>query len=66
MKFDVSDSGFNKYTISKKECKTCGHKQLVFKEDRVICSHCGNYIYKDNATEFKYKLKINQIKEKKK
>lgn len=36
----------------------CSHTVLFTGEkDRLICSHCGNYIYKDKRTEMKYKLK---------
>lgn len=42
----------------KVQCKKCGHKEIFTKGfDRKICTYCGNYIYKDEQTEFKYKMK---------
>lgn len=38
-------------------CKNCGHTLLVVNKDRLICSHCGHWVYKDDKTEFMYKLK---------
>lgn len=45
-------------SLASKERKVCrcGHRQLLGTQDRVICKHCGNYIYKDDRTEFEYKL----------
>ncbi len=49
----------------KRYCKKCGHS-IVFpkssKVDKTICSHCGNYIFKNDLIEFKYKLKQNTKK----
>ena len=39
------------------KCKICGHSVLLGRKDRKICSWCGNYIYKDDRTEFEYRLK---------
>ena len=39
------------------KCK-CSHTLLFTgSKDRLCCSHCGHYVYKDNATKFKYKMK---------
>ena len=39
------------------KCK-CSHTLLFTgQKDRIICSHCGNYVYKDKKTEMKYKVK---------
>ena len=44
----------SKYKV---KCK-CGHTQILTNRfDRVLCSYCGNYIYRDKKTEFMYKLK---------
>lgn len=38
-------------------CK-CGHRIRFFSgRDRIICNFCGNYVYKNKKSEFKYKLK---------
>lgn len=51
------------YAESSVKCKTCGHAMLLAGRDRRVCSWCGNYIYKDDKTEFKYKLKEKILKE---
>lgn len=39
------------------KCK-CSHTMLFTgNKDRLCCSHCGNYVYKDKKTEIKYKMK---------
>lgn len=39
------------------KCKKCNHSvQFLGKRDRIICSWCRNYIYKDDKTEYKYKV----------
>lgn len=38
-------------------CKKCGHTMFIANEDRRICTHCGYWVYKDNKTEFLYKMK---------
>ena len=41
----------------KYQCKICGRKEYIgVKRDRALCSHCGHYIYKSEALEFKYKV----------
>lgn len=45
----------NKY---KRKC-TCGHTIIFYnnsRRDKLICTHCGRYIYKSDLTEFKEKL----------
>ena len=45
----------------------CGHRVLMSnRKDRIICTWCKNYVYKDKATEFRYKMKENMIKERRK
>lgn len=38
------------------KCK-CGHTIIMSKAERTVCSHCGHYIYKTPAIEFRYKMK---------
>ena len=43
----------------------CGHRVFMSKiNDRVLCDWCGRYVYLDEKTEFKYKIKeaINKKK----
>ena len=45
----------------------CGHRVLMgTKKDRIICSWCKNYVYKDKATEFRYKMQERMLKERRK
>jgi len=45
------------------KCK-CGHTVYIANETgRALCSHCHNWVFKDKATEFKYRMKQNLIKE---
>jgi ribosomal protein S27AE len=53
-------------TQNRKLCKNCGHSKLLGKQERVICGHCGHWIFKDDETEFKYRMKEQRLKEKKK
>ncbi len=51
-------------TESKRYCK-CGHS-VVFpktsKRDKVICNHCGYYIFKNDFLEFQYRIKEKSSK----
>ena len=46
-------------------CKYCGHS-LAFLNKRVvtklICSHCGHWIYRNDFLEFQDKLKLSMLK----
>ena len=38
-------------------CK-CGHRVLFqVQTDRIICTYCGNWVYRTPKLEFEYKLK---------
>ena len=37
-------------------CK-CGHRVYVGNKEKIVCSWCGNYVYRDKLTEFKENLK---------
>lgn len=48
------------------KCK-CGHSVVIVnKNGRAICSYCKNYVFKDKETEFKYRTKENQLRERRK
>lgn len=55
-KYDISDEAFTIYTNEKSKCE-CGHTQFLEGKDRDICKWCGKWIYKNNKTKFKYKIK---------
>lgn len=53
--FEKDTKMFNSFSKIKVSCK-CSHTIVMIASDRVICSHCGNWVYKDKKTEFKYKI----------
>lgn len=57
---NLNEKEMDKYLDSLSEakivCKKCGHKVTFGRKDRVICSWCGHWIYKDDKTEYKYKI----------
>lgn len=48
----------------RKLCPVCGHSMLLGRKDKKICTNCGNYVFKDNATEFNYRMKERILKSK--
>lgn len=46
----------------KKKCKNCGCSRLLGDQDKVICKGCGHWIFKDDETEFKYRMQEQEIK----
>ena len=55
---------FNERQSIKRKCKHCGHTQAMHHLlEKVVCRWCHNYIFKDEITEFKYRLKEKQLKE---
>ena len=58
---------FSERQLLKKKCKHCGHTQAIHSQlDKVICRWCHNYIFRTEQDEFRYKIKENQIKERRK
>ena len=54
-------------TQNRKLCKICGHSLLIpTKKEKKICSHCGNYVFKDDIAEFNFRVRQNRIKQKRK
>lgn len=46
----------NILTKSRIKCN-CGHSIVIPAcVDKVICSWCGNYVFKDKKTEFEYRI----------
>ena len=52
-------------TKNRKKCRYCGHTRLLGFQDKVICDHCGRYIFKDDKTEFDYRMKERMLKTRK-
>ena len=51
-------------TKNKIKCK-CGHSVLISpNKDKIICQWCGNYVFKNEKLEFKFRVKeiINKVK----
>lgn len=62
-------SELDKYASILKDYKTickCGHRMLIpYHIDKMICSWCGNYVYRNKRVEFKDKLKKEMKKNEK-
>lgn len=44
-------------TINRTMCK-CGHtNNIPAKMDKVVCSWCGNYVFRDKKAEFEFRMK---------
>lgn len=47
----------DEYDKVKYVCKHCGHKTVIpNKVEKRLCSWCGNYVFKNEQAEFKYRL----------
>jgi Zn finger protein HypA/HybF involved in hydrogenase expression len=58
------DKKFNAITDATIKCK-CSHSVVMPNADRTICSHCGSWVYRTKAIEFKYKMKEAMLRSKK-
>lgn len=47
----------NEMANQKVKCEHCGHTIVMVDAERTICSHCGYWVYKDEKTKFKFKMK---------
>lgn len=63
MNFKEDTKRLNNYWKNKVKCK-CSHTFVLGNQDRGLCSHCGNWVYKSPELEFKYKLQEKIEKEK--
>lgn len=59
-----TDKRLNYITRMNVKCKYCGHTVFPTK-DRVICTYCGRWAYRNAKAEFKYKV-IENMRGKKK
>lgn len=40
------------------KCKRCGHTvTIIAAKEKNLCDWCGHYVFKDDKTEFKYRMK---------
>ena len=48
------------------KCK-CGHTVVITHQvDKALCNYCNNLVFKDKKSEFEYRLKENQFRERRK
>ena len=53
-------------TKNRKLCKNCHHSVLIPPQlDKIICSWCKNYVFKNDKIEFEYRMKEKMLKAKK-
>lgn len=50
----------------KYKCKICGHKEIILTQEKVLCAHCKNYIYKNEEEYNKHLFKLRLKRELKK
>ena len=51
---DKMPSNYRKNTY---KCK-CGHSIVIaYNCEKVVCSYCGNYVFKNKKDEFKYRMR---------
>lgn len=53
---EEDDKLFDSVTNCRVKCKKCGHTVLLPKYKKTVCTHCGSYIFKNDAEEFKFRL----------
>lgn len=51
-KEEILESILSNYKV---KCR-CGHTLIIVGKPKVICSHCGYYVYKDEKEEFKDRM----------
>ena len=45
----------NFYTRNSIKCK-CGHTNFLGSRDKIICSWCGSYVFRNRRIEFKHRI----------
>ena len=45
------------YAKNSIQCANCGHKMLLGRKNKRVCTWCGHYIFKDKREEFEYRLR---------
>lgn len=55
--FNHDKKAFKVYSNNRYYCN-CGHSVVIFpKENKILCTHCGHWVFKNKKDEFKYRLK---------
>ena len=39
------------------KCEKCGHTIYIGNRDKVLCTSCGRYLFKDKKKEFDYRMR---------
>lgn len=60
MSFKSDTKRFKEIDKYKVKCK-CSHTMIMITAERMICSYCGNWVYRTPEIEFKYKI-LEKIK----
>ena len=62
LSFDDIEKLCDEKTANRIYCKNCGHTMNISNQrEKRICNHCGQYVFKDDKEEFKYRL-LNSYK----
>lgn len=54
-KYEEDTRKFESIAGYKVKCK-CSHTIVMAKVDRLICNHCGRWVYRNKNIEFRYKM----------
>ena len=61
----IDELYYSKVSELKTKCKKCGCTKLFTNgQMKLICHNCGNYIFKNDEEEFKYRVKEQLLKKK--
>jgi tRNA(Ile2) C34 agmatinyltransferase TiaS len=47
-------------------CEKCGHRQLLWGEEKYICKNCGTMVFRNDKIRFKYRLREKLIRKRRK
>ena len=62
LSFDEIQKLHDEKTANRITCKNCGHTMNISaSREKRICTHCGNYVFRQEKDEFKYRL-LNSYK----
>lgn len=54
---EEDDRMFQEMSKHRKKCKHCGHSSVIpVYVDKKVCSWCGNYVFRTDEIEFKFRL----------
>lgn len=56
-RYNIDKKIWDERAKNTKYCKRCGHSIVFkYKTKRIICSHCGYWVYNSRVDEFKDKI----------